>query len=445
MKKALRLFKKTLALMLAVTVVAAIPGQTAHARVTSAGSIAKGIDVSRYQGMINWSQVAASGVKFAFIRIGNTVGGLDPMFINNIQQAQANGIKVGVYLYSYAKTVEEVTNEAALTIAWLQNYGLQLPVVFDIEDKCHSALDPTTIGALINTYCILIDSAGYYPMVYTYKNFYNTKIGATPWDVWMAQYNDACETNVNVAFWQYSSSGSVPGISGRVDMDYQYKDYSNIIIKEGFLPHNGNTRFYSNWKMQTGWIDYNGNRYLADPIGNLLKGWYVDPTNNTYYFDMTTGAAAIGASDIAGFKFYFNEFGVQQYGFIDYGQGTKYFDPLANGAMATSWFAYNGTMHYADANGNQAIGLTTIDGASYFFAEDGAVVTNQIVDINGKQYNADANGVLTEVPVLPAPEGETPEYIVDPNTGIALETATGNWINYATGEIIMYANGTKPE
>lgn len=445
MKKVLGLFKKTIALVVAVALLASLPSIKAEARYTSAGSIARGIDVSRYQGTINWAQVAASGVKFAFIRIGNTYGGLDPTFNYNIQQAQANGIKVGVYLYSYATTVEEATIEAQLTIAWLQNYGLQLPVAFDIEDKCHSKLDPTTIAAIVNTYCILIDSAGYYPMVYTYKNFYNTKIGATPWDIWMAQYNDACEVSVPIAFWQNSSSGSIPGISGRVDTDYQYKDYSTSIIKEGFLPHNGNTRFYSNWKMQVGWIDYQGKKYLADAIGNLLKGWYVDPTNNTYYFDMATGAAAIGETNITDYTFYFNEYGVQQFGFLDYGKGTKYFDPLMNGAMAKSWFNYNGTMHYADANGNQAIGITTIDKAMYYFAEDGSLVVNQTIEVNGKQYVADAAGVLTEViPVAPSTE-EVPEYIVDPNTGIALETATGNWVNYATKEIIMYANGTKPE
>lgn len=456
MNKVLTYLKKTIAFAIIVSLVFGIVSFSpvrAKAAVTSSGNIARGIDVSKYQGVINWPAVAASGVKFAFLRIGTTLGGMDPTFMYNIQQAQANGIKVGVYIYSYATNVEQATFEAMCTITWLENYGLQLPVVFDIEDKCHSKLDPVTLAAIINTYCILIDSAGYYPMIYTYKNFYQTKIGVSPWDKWMAQYNDSLNTNEGVAFWQYSSSGSVPGINTRVDMDYQYKDYSNLIIPEGFIAHNGGTRFYLNWKMQKGWISYQDKKYLADALGNIQKGWFTDVDGKTYFFDMATGAACTGPTDIMGFKFYFDEQGAQKTGFIDYGQGNKYFDPLANGAMVCGWFAYNGTMHYADESGNQVIGFKNIDGADYFFKEDGSVAMNEPVEVNGVMYNADATGVLIPVPIVPeitdptsVQDGGTadgqaavPEYIVDPATGLALETATGNWINQSTGEIVATA------
>ena len=442
MKKVRVIVRNLIALMLAISLTLAPCTFRAEAAVTSAGSIAKGIDVSKYQGQINWSQVAASGVKFAFLRIGTSIGGMDPTFLYNIQQAQANGIKVGVYIYSYATTVEQATFEAMSVISWLEPFGLQLPVVFDVEDKCHSKLDPVSLSAIINTFCILIDSAGYTPMVYTYKNFYHTKIGASPWDKWMAQYADTLNTNEGVAFWQYSSSGSVPGIKTKVDMNYQYKDYSKQIIQEGFIAHNGGTRFYLNWKMQKGWISYQGKKYFADALGNILKGWFVNTDGKMYYFDMGTGAAAVGATDIAGFKFYFDESGAQRTGYVDYGQGNKYFDPLANGAMATDWYNYNGTMHYADKNGDQAIGLIKINGGDYYFKEDGSLVVNQVVDIDGTQYTADATGLLTMiVPVVPegGEAGEVPAYITDPATGLALETATGNWINPATGEIIATA------
>jgi len=392
-------FFRVVALLLAMIMCLQIPMVESYSVTTSAGSIAKGIDVSKYQGNIDWAKVKASGVKFAFIRIGTMIGGIDPYFIQNIQQAQANGIQVGVYIYSYAKNVEEATLEATLVIQWLSAYGLQLPVAYDVEDKTQSALPVADLANMINTFCILIDAAGYTPMVYTYKSFYDTKIGATIWDKWMAQYNDSLNMNDSVAFWQYSSNGSVPGINGRVDMNYQYKDYSKLIIKEGFIAHNGSTRFYQDWKMKIGWIDYQDKRYYADVYGYITKGWLALP-DGLRFFDLTDGPMQKGVVDISGLKFYFDENGIQKTGFIDYGAGNKYFDPLMNGAMSTTWFAYNGTMHYADKDGNQAIGKTTIDKADYYFKEDGSLLVSDTVVIDGATYIAAETGVLTLVPVV---------------------------------------------
>lgn len=437
MKKLFDSVKKCLlALTIVITCLASVPTVDAKAVVTSNGSIAKGIDVSKYQGQIDWAKVAASGVKFAFIRIGTIKGGMDPYFLYNIQNAQANGIKVGVYIYSYATNVEMAQLEATLVITWLNEFGLQLPVAYDVEDKCHTAMSTGDLFNMINTFCMLIDAAGYYPMVYTYKSFYHGKLGTSPWDKWMAQYNDSLNTSETVAFWQYSSSGSVPGISGRVDMDYQYKDYSNLIINEGFIDHLGSTRFYRNYKMQRGWIDYQGKKYFADAFGNLMKGWYLDTDSRMYFLDLNDGAVRTGPVEISGFTFYFSpeNGGAQQMGFIDYGQGMKYFDPFLNGAMSTSWFAYEGKMHYADKNGNQAIGLQVIDGISYYFDADGALFTNGQIELDGVIYVADANGVLSVLPQIDLS-------LIDPNTGLMLDPTTGNWINPYTGEVVV----TKPE
>ena len=79
---------------------------------------------------------------------------------------------------------------------------------------------------------------------------FNGKLSITGWDKWVAQYNDSCEYDNNVCFWQYSSNGNVNGVSGRVDVNYQYKDYSSLIVQDGFVGHNGSVRFYQNWKMQ---------------------------------------------------------------------------------------------------------------------------------------------------------------------------------------------------
>lgn len=435
MKKVVSKFKCTLALALAVITLLTTVNYNANAVVTSAGAIAQGIDVSRYQGTIDWAKVAASGIKFAFVRIGNTVGGMDPTFEYNITQAQANGIKVGVYLYSYATNVEAAATEAQLTLAWLGEHGLQLPVVYDVEDKCHTAMSSVDLFNMIATYCSIIDAAGFYPMVYTYKNFYTGKLGTSPYDKWMAQYASALNTEESVAFWQYSSSGSVPGIAGRVDMDYQYKDYTDLIIKDGVLPHNGADRIYIDWRMKTGWVDLLGNKYHADELGYLSKGWYLDTDGSMYFFDVATGIELFGVVDISGFKFYFDpETGKQTTGFADTAEGRKYFDPALNGAMATSWFVYNGEMHYANANGDPQTGFVTIDALNYFFDENGALVKNKAIAVGDKQYQADENGILTEV--IPIDLSQLDLTRIDPKTGLYNDPVTGLWINPYTGEVV---------
>lgn len=396
------IIKKTIVALTTAAVVFSVIPQVQTNAITSQGSIARGIDVSKYQGQINWAQVAASGIKFAFIKVGSTYSGIDPTFDYNMRQAQANGIKTGVYIYSYATNAEQAAMEAQLVIQWLSAYQVSMPVVLDIEDKCHKNLSAAEINTIINTFCCLVDAAGYYPMVYSYKNFFQTKIGATPWDKWVAQFADSLDYG-SCAFWQNSSKGSVSGIAGNVDLDYQYKDYSKLIIKDGFLAHNGGTRFYKDYKMQVGWVNYNNQRFLFDAFGYMIKGWHVEGDGKMYYLDPSDGHACIGPTKVDSFTFYFDNNGAVQYGFIDYGQGMKYFDPLANGAMATSWFAYNGVMYCAGADGTVLTGYQEINKVPYFFDEKGAMVTGKQVEANGKVYMAGADGILIEI----VPEGDT--------------------------------------
>ena len=82
------------------------------------------------------------------------------------------------------------------------------------------------------------------------------------------------------------------GFGSRVDVNYQYKDYSTLIIPEGFIAHNGQTRFYRNWKMQRGWVDYNDTRYYLDGAGNLVRGWFTDD-KGTYYLTPEDGQGTV--------------------------------------------------------------------------------------------------------------------------------------------------------
>lgn len=463
MKGFVKASRVILAVILAAELVFIQPALKTSAATAASGAIAKGIDVAKYQGTINWAQVKASGISFAFIKAGSTKSGMDPMYMYNMTQAAANGIKTGVYIYSYATNVEQATMEAMLCLQWMEPFTVSMPVVLDIEDKIHKGLSPVEINAIINTFCSIIDSAGYYPMVYTYKNFYTGKVGATPWEKWFAQYGSQLDIS-GAAFWQYTSSGSVPGIAGRVDMNYQYKDLSKVIIQDGFKEHNGSTRLYLNYKMQKGWASYQGKKYLLDAYGNMVKGLFTDADGKIYYLNPADGgASAVGLTEINKQDFYFDANGAMSFGFIDYGAGMKYFDPALGGAMVKNglfaqgnslyyalkdgtiatglqdingntfffdatgimqtgfidigagmryfdaatggamvkngFFAQGNSLYYALKDGTIATGLQTINGYNYFFNEAGALVVNQMIDLNGVPFMATETGVLVEIPV----------------------------------------------
>ena len=370
----------------------------------AAGVIGKGIDVSKYQGAINWSAVAADGYSFAFIKVGSAKSGLDPYFAANMVGANAAGLKTGVYLYSYATTVEAAMAEAQFTLAAIAPFTVNMPVVFDLEDAVHKSMTPEQLAALTVVFCTIIQSAGYYPMVYSSKKWLTQRIGPVPFDVWAAQYADACEYP-NPAFWQFTSSGTVNGIQGRVDLNFQFKDYSNIIIPYGFTTRGGKTYFYNNYRMQYGWVDYESNRYFMNADGTLYNnGWLTDGVN-TFYMDTKDGHMLRDLVTIQGKNYYFDVNGFMQKGYVTIAGLTYLFG--ADGSMQYGWF-------------------TDEKGVRYF-QEDGSMAMNKTLVLDGKTYVFDASGYGQEV-VAP----DTDLTGVDPSTWV-LDPATGNMIDTATG------------
>ncbi len=209
----------------------------------------QGVDVSKYQGNINWTAVAQSGVTYAFIKVGSTKRGIDPYFAKNVAGAQAAGIRTGVYIYSYATTVEAAAQEAQIVLQWIEPYSINFPVAFDIEDSTQKGLDANTCTAIANTFCTIISQAGYTPLLYTYTNFYKTHFtSALVADKWIAQYADHNDI-AGWTIWQYSSSGAVPGIAGRVDMNVAAKDYTAFIPQVGLCAYGaGKVFFFNNFR-----------------------------------------------------------------------------------------------------------------------------------------------------------------------------------------------------
>lgn len=195
----------------------------------------KGIDVSQWQGNIDWQKVKGAGVQFAMLRAGYGRNNLDTKFHRNAQGAATAGIPVGLYWFSYALNVEMARKEAQYAVELAKKYKITWPIAYDLEydTVSYAAKNGITITKSLATqmaiaFCEEIKRLGYIPMVYTNLDYLNRYFDRSklPYDLWYAQYASTASVT-DKEIWQYSSKGSVPGISGNVDMNHGYKDYGN--------------------------------------------------------------------------------------------------------------------------------------------------------------------------------------------------------------------------
>lgn len=203
----------------------------------------KGIDVSQWQGTVDWSKVKESGVDFAIIRsgYGKYSSQEDPKFDENMKGAQEAGIACGTYWYSYALSVEEAIQEAEVCYEIIKDYDFTYPVYFDIEDSSQLKLSTTQISAIIDAFCSTLKDKGYYVGLYSYANFLTTRVLSSvidKYDIWVAHFDvDAPDFSGEYGMWQYTCTGSVNGIYGDVDMNYAYLNYPYIISPETYVPN----------------------------------------------------------------------------------------------------------------------------------------------------------------------------------------------------------------
>lgn len=191
----------------------------------------KGIDVSEFQGKIDWEKVKKDGIKFAILRcgFGMDITSQDDKYIErNILECERLGIPFGIYLFSYANTVEKAKSEAQHTLRIAKGHKPSLGIWYDIEDNNTSGkVSKSMLTNIINTYCNTIKNEKYYVGVYASVSWLNNKIESqikNNFPIWVAQYYSKCEYKGKYDIWQYTSSGKVNGISGKVDMNYLYNE-----------------------------------------------------------------------------------------------------------------------------------------------------------------------------------------------------------------------------
>jgi lysozyme len=200
----------------------------------------RGIDVSHWQGAVDWRKVKAAGIQFAIIKAGGSDAGLytDPRWEENYREAKANGIAVGAYYFVGPGCISAADGKADAErfLAQLNGKRFEYPVYIDVEATPASAKAGATEAAI--AFCRAMEAAGYYAGIYssTYSGFRDRLDDSklTPFTHWVAQYASKCTYGGSYGIWQYSSSGRVNGINGNVDLDISYQDYPSIIKAGGF-------------------------------------------------------------------------------------------------------------------------------------------------------------------------------------------------------------------
>ena len=194
----------------------------------------KGIDVSEHQGKIDWEKVKADGIDFAIIRCGygsNITAQDDKWWEYNVSECERLQIPYGVYIYSYATSIEKASSEADHVLRLIKDHDLSYPVYFDMEDDTTQNLGSDLLGEIAKTFCDKISDAGYKVGIYANLNWWNNYLTSSvfnnpDWSKWVAQYNSYCDYEGKHDMWQCTSSGKVSGISGNVDLNFWLESWS---------------------------------------------------------------------------------------------------------------------------------------------------------------------------------------------------------------------------
>ena len=213
------------------------------------------IDISSHQQSVDFTKVKASGVTGVVIRAGYTGYGAkhkmykDDWFESHYKAATEAGLDVGAYYYSCALTEAFAEKEANYFLSLLEGKRFSLPVYMDVEES-HATTDMPALGrdkltAVVKKWCETVENAGYFTGFYTMKSWCGTYLDMeklSRFTFWLAHWSDKTDYNGSYGMWQYSSTGSVPGVSGNVDLDRCYRDFPSIIRSEGLNGY-GTTRY----------------------------------------------------------------------------------------------------------------------------------------------------------------------------------------------------------
>ena len=365
------------------------------------GVVAKGIDVSQWNGNINWATVKGTDVDYAIIRCGYGMDQSnqdDTKWKRNADACTQYDIPFGAYLYSYADSVERARSEAQHVLRLVKGYKLTYPIYYDLEEaSVRASVSRSEIAQIAKAFCDTIEAAGYRVSIYANTDWftnYLTDPMFNNWNKWVAQYNYRCTYTGAYTMWQCTSAGSVSGISGAVDlnMDFGTVDNKRLVVKDGkTYCYSGSTQLFGEQKvngswyyfdesnggaMKTGWHDFENKRVYYRDNGTMVYGEQ-RINEKWYYFNTVTGAMQTGFYQLPTKKVYYCEEGYMLYGEQQINGKWYYFDTY-DGAMKTGFYKNeekNITVYYG-IDGAMLYGEQRIAGKWYYFdTYDGAMKT----------------------------------------------------------------------
>ena len=389
---------------------------------TIVGAKSKGIDVSYFNGQIDWDTVKRkSDISYAIIRCGygsDFTTQDDSRWKYNVSECVRLDIPFGVYLYSYATNVEEAKSEAEHVLRLIEGYSLTYPVYLDLEDdRTTGALTAKEIGDIAEVFCNTIKDAGYeigiYANLYWFNNILtDSRFGQ--WNKWVAQSNDVCDYMGAYEMWQCTASGTVPGIEGGVDINFDFVGRSSVkpgnstgesTKLNGFIKKGNDTFYYKNSKMLKGNQTIDGKQYYFDVnTGAMFVGERVEKGHWVYYG--SNGAKAFGWTKHHGNQYYYDNKGWMVYGrqIID---GKQYiFNDItgvlltnmervegghwvyygSDGAKTVGWTKHHGNRYYYNSKGWMLYGRQTIDGKTYIFDDVTGVLQTNMERVEGGHW-----------------------------------------------------------
>lgn len=382
-------------------------------------AICKGIDVSYHNGTIDWKKVKQSEVEYAIIRCGYGIDDKkqdDKKWEENVKGCVDNNIPYGVYLYSYADTVEKASSEADHAIRLLQGKKFKYPVYYDLEeDKLRDKLTKQQIADIAQTFCDKLSAKGYTVGIYANKDWftnYLTDSRFNNWIKWVAQYNTVCNYHGKYDMWQCSSTGSVPGISGRVDLNYSYSPFENSYgggntnnggtttkYSDGLNEIQGELYYFKNNRIDTsysGLATYKGDTYLVTKgMVNKTQSGPVQSGSNWYM--LTNGKLNKYFTDLYYYNntWYYFEKGSVNWDYsnpIYYNNAWYYVDHGYINWKFTDLVLYNGTWYYV-VNGIIDFDYTGLvyHAGGWFYVSKGKVDWNHsgLIYYNNQWYYID--------------------------------------------------------
>ena len=391
-----------------------------------------GLDMSQWQGKVNWNKIKDSGVDFVMLRLGYGKGRygakkctLDKEFKSYVEGAKEVGIPIGIYFYSYAKTPEQAQKEAEFTIKQLDGIKVSFPVAFDIEDSAIlSATDNETRTEMVRTFLETIAAAGYTPMYYCNQNWYDNYLDSEileNYEFWYARYTyvEPKRKDYPYSMWQATSTHKVSGITeNTVDLNFLYKDYFKTVksrskaSKYGWHKEKGKLYYYyKGTKHKDGWFSIGGETYYLKNKA-AVTGWKTI-SGDKYYFNKE-GEKQTGFIKVSGKIYMLDEDGVLQTSTDEQGvtirsdgsckikkgwykkSNGKYFYRYSSGKIAKSTFvSVKGKKYYCDKHGYRVTGFKTIKKKRYYFSSNG-VMKKGWLKYKGKKYYFKSNGQMVK-------------------------------------------------